>query len=86
MLISFKKEEYSNNGRPLFRKLSKQEIIDYLGLENASIDIFIDFKKLENKYFNKNVDIWLNEDIPIYSGNDIRVIEISKFVSIVKKI
>ena len=55
MLISFKKEEYSNNGRPLFRKLSKQ-------------------------------DIWLNEDIPIYSGNDIRVIEISKFVSIVKKI
>ena len=32
MLISFKKEEYSNNGRPLFRKLSKQQIIDYLGL------------------------------------------------------
>ena len=84
-VISFgnSKDNYSSGGRIINRKMKTDEIFEYLDLKGyVDVDIIIEFKKLENKYINKNVDILLTEKLKTDSADN--VIERSKIFTVIK--
>lgn len=84
-VISFgnSKDNYSSCGRIINREMKIDEIFEYLDLKGyVDIDIIIEFKELENKYINKNVDILLTEKLKTDSVDN--VIERSKIFTVIK--
>ena len=84
-VISFgsSKDNYSSDGRIINREMKTDEIFEYLDLKGyVDIDIIIEFKKLEKKYINKNVDILLTEKINNKCADN--VIERSKIFTVIK--
>lgn len=84
-VISFgsSKDNYSSGGRIINREMKTDEIFEYLDLKGyVDIDIIIEFKELEKKYINQNVDILLTEKLTTDSADN--VIERSKIFTVIK--
>jgi hypothetical protein len=74
----------SRNGRIIDRKATKEEIIEYLGLNgDISNDLFMEYKKFEEKYNGKDFDFWLNEDLDTYVKDNYVILEMGEYISVV---